>query len=322
MSIAFVASGEVLDMAKRLVAAVVPDAIVRGSFEELTPDLHRVEGLITGTAAYDRAAVALLRAKAPRLRWVQALSSGVDHHLEAGLPAGVSLTSGAGAHAPAVADHALALALSLLRKLPTFRAAAVNHQWVPGREVPKLRSLARARCLVLGYGAIGAAVVNRLLGFDARVTVATRTQIPLPTNVVHCALAEIDRALPDADIVFLCLPQAAETTEILSRQRLLAMPKGALVINVGRGGLIDEAALTEALATGHLGGAGLDVTTVEPLPADHQLWQLAEITPHVAGRGDLTFSLLYDIVAENLRRFAAGQDLINLAAIAPVDGSE
>ncbi|HQZ13032.1 MAG TPA: D-2-hydroxyacid dehydrogenase [Devosia sp.] len=322
MTVAFVARGDTANMIRRVVAKLAPDAIVSERFEDLIPDLHRIDGLTIGATDYDSTVIGHLKEKAPKLRWMQALSSGVDHHLDVGLPAGVALTSGSGAHAPACADHALALTLSLLRQLNTFRDEAVKTHWMEWASLPPQRSLGRARCLVLGYGPIGAAVMNRLLGFDARVTIATRSKIDLPANVAHCLLANLDSAMPSADIVIACLPQAPETTGLLNRRRLAALPKGALIVNIGRGSLIDEEAMIELLESGHLGGAGLDVTAVEPLPAGHKLWQLpnVEITPHVAGRGNLTQPLLEEILTENLRRFLAGEKLMNLAATGPVEG--
>jgi phosphoglycerate dehydrogenase-like enzyme len=322
MTIAFVVFAGARPMAETLARQFAPDAILAGSYAEIEDRLADIEAIVTSTSSYDFATVEMLRRKAPRLRWVQALSSGVDHHLAAGLPDGVTLTSASGAHAPAVADHALALTLSLLRGLPHFRAKAERRDWSKGADLPPLRTLHRARCLVLGYGPIGAAVTRRLLGFEAKVTVATRSPVALPEGVEPVRLDQLDAALPRAEIVVLCLPDAPGTTGILSRARLLALPRGALVVNIGRGGLIDEAALVDALRENHLGGAGLDVMAVEPLPADHPLWTLesVEITPHVAGRSAQGYDRLAEIVGENLRRFAQGRDLINVAAIGPVEG--
>jgi phosphoglycerate dehydrogenase-like enzyme len=323
MTIAFVVGGDAKGIAERLKARLVPDALIFESYAELRPHLPRIEGLITGTVQYKPEAVDLLRAEAKKLRWVQALSSGVDHHIDSGVPAGVTLTSASGAHAPAVADQALAAALSLLRRMPTFRKAAAENKWLKGAELPRQRNLDSTRCLVLGFGPIGAAVMRRLLGFDARVTVVSRTPVPLPEGVRHVPLADLDKALPEADLVFVCLPGVPDTFGILSRERLFALPAGAMVINVGRGSLIDEPALIEALTSGHLGGAGLDVTAVEPLPPDHPLWSIdtVEITPHVAGRGDRTAVVLESIIEDNVRRFLAGQELRNVAATGPIAAS-
>ncbi len=323
MSIGFVVSPATRPLAERLAASMETTPAIAENVAALDDRLPEISGLVVSTGLYDAAAVALLREKAPKLRWVQALSSGVDHHLEAGLSEGVVLTSASGAHAPGVADHALALALSLLRGLPAFHAAAARQRWLKGGEAPRMRSLQGANCLVLGYGAIGGAVVQRLMGFGARLAVANRRRPSLPQGVDYRGLDAFEDILPKADLVFVCLPETPQTIGILSRARIAALPGHGLIINIGRGSLIDESALVEALAAGRLGGAGLDVTATEPLPSDHPLWRLPNvvITPHLAGRSEQIYDRLGDIVQENISRFLSGRDLLNVRAVGPVPGA-
>lgn len=323
MRIGFAVSPATRPLAERLAASLDHPPVIAENVAALGDRLPGISGLVVSTGLYDAQAVALLRQKARKLRWVQSLSSGVDHHLEAGLPEGVVLTSASGAHAPGVADHALALALCLLRGLPAFHAAAAQQRWLNGSEAPRMGSLQGANCLVLGHGAIGAAVVQRLMGFGARLTVANRRPPFLPPGVDHRGLDAFDDVLPQTDLVFVCLPETPETKGILSRARLVALPSHGLIINIGRGSLIDEPALVEALALGRLGGAGLDVTAIEPLPSGHPLWQLPNvvITPHLAGRSDQIYDRLGDIVQENISRFLSGRDLLNVRAVGPVPGA-
>ncbi|QKV75219.1 2-hydroxyacid dehydrogenase [Amycolatopsis sp. Hca4] len=241
----------------------------------------------------------------PSLRVVQALSAGVEALVPL-LPDGVQLANGRGLHDLSVAEHALALIHAAQRDLPRWFAQQARGEW--SRE--HTRSLADSRVLLVGYGSIGQAVERQLVAAEAVVTrVASR---PRPDEDVH-GVAELPALLPGADIVVLVLPDTPATRGLIGADELAALPDDALVVNVGRGTAIDTAALLAETRTGRL-RAGLDVVDPEPLPADHPLWTVpgVVITPHIAGGSSSFYPRAKKLAAEQLRRYAKGEELLNL----------
>lgn len=257
---------------------------------------------------------AQLLPKAARLRWLQLNSAGADAYLHGALPAGAVMTNATGAYGLAISEHLLAMLLSLLKNLPFYRDNQRQSLWKDGGPA---RSVYGSQALVVGLGDIGGEFARRLQALGASVTGVRRTDnAEVPPYVDRLVLADqLDDWLPTADIVALCLPGTQETTHLFSAQRIARMKPGAILLNVGRGSAIDTNALCDALESGRLSGAGLDVTDPEPLPADHRLWQTpgALITPHVSGGFHLreTFERIVAISAENLGRLVADQPLRN-----------
>lgn len=247
-------------------------------------------------------AIALL-ARMPALEAVQSLSAGVENVLPH-LPAGVVLCNGRGLHDASVAEHALGLILAMRRDIPQWVRRQDDHRWAPHFT----RSLAGSRALLIGYGSIGAAIEARLLPFEVEVVRVARRARP----GVH-GIDELLDLLPAADIVILTLPRTTTTTGLLGGAQLAALPDGALVVNVGRGGTVDTGALLDQTASGRL-YAALDVVDPEPLPADHPLWTVPGvlITPHVAGGSATFYPRAERLIAEQLRRFADGRPLLNM----------
>ncbi|MET7994054.1 2-hydroxyacid dehydrogenase [Amycolatopsis sp. NPDC005232] len=241
--------------------------------------------------------------KLPSLRAVQALSAGVEALVPL-VPEGVVLANGRGLHDLSVAEHALALIHAAQRDLPRWFAQQATGSW----EREHTRSLADSRVLLVGYGSIGHAIERQLLAAEAVVTrVASRAR-----DGVH-GIAELPELLPSADIVVLILPETEATKGLMGTRELALLPEGALVVNVGRGSAIDTAALLAETTTGRL-RAALDVVDPEPLPADHPLWRVpgVVITPHVAGGSASFYPRAKKLVAEQLRRFVAGEPLLNV----------
>jgi phosphoglycerate dehydrogenase-like enzyme len=172
------------------------------------------------------------------------------------------------------------------------------------------RSLAGSRVLIAGYGSIGAALDKRLRASEAEVIKVARK--PRPAEDVYAG-ADLDLLLPWADIVVLVTPLTDETRGLLDARRLALLPDGALVVNVGRGPVLDSEAMTAEASSGRL-RAALDVTDPEPLPSDHPLWGCPGviITPHVAGGAAAFYPLAARFVAEQVHRFAAGEPLRNV----------
>jgi phosphoglycerate dehydrogenase-like enzyme len=241
----------------------------------------------------------------PSLRVVQSLSAGVEALVPL-LPADVRLANGRGLHDLSVAEHALALIHAAQRDLPRWFAQQARGEWT--RE--HTRSLADSRVLLVGYGSIGRAIERQLVAAEAVVTrVASRAR---PDDDVH-GVAELRDLLPQADIVVLVLPDSPATRGLIGADELAALPAGALVVNVGRGTAIDTDALLAETRAGRL-RAALDVVDPEPLPADHPLWTVpgVVITPHIAGGSASFYPRAKSLVAEQLRRYAKGEELLNL----------
>ena len=251
----------------------------------------------------------------PRLQWLQCNSAGVEPFLQPGvLHSKTLLTNATGAYGLAISEHMLGMLLEIFKKLHLYRDAQHQHQW---QSLGQVRSIEGSTVLVLGMGDIGGEFARRAKALGAHVIGVRRTDTRCPdyADEVHLT-ADLDQLLPLADVVAVSLPGTRETAGLLDRRRIALMKEGAVVLNVGRGSIIDTEALCDALESGHLGGAGLDVTDPEPLPAGHRLWDIpnAVITPHISGFYHLpeTLERIVRISAANLKAYTEGLPLKNL----------
>jgi phosphoglycerate dehydrogenase-like enzyme len=234
---------------------------------------------------------------------VQTLSAGVDWVLPM-VPEGVVLCDGSGIHDVPVAEWVAMALLALLKDLPGFLEAQREGRWAPKR----LQDLEGKAILLLGYGAIGRAVAERLRPFGVELLPVARHARPgvyTPQDLPHL--------LPQADAVVLLLPLTPETRGIVDRDFLARMKPGALLVNAGRGALVDTGALLEALEAGKV-RAFLDVTEPEPLPEGHPLWRAkgTVITPHVAGFSEGFHRRAARFLAEQVGRYLRGEPLLNV----------
>ncbi len=298
---------------RALLASIAPDAaFVFTSPGGATADQVRSARILLG-----KVPPALL-ADAPLLEWMQLESAGTDGYTGGVLPAGVPLTNATGAYGLAIAEHMLAMALSLMKKLPDYGRNQAQARW---RDEGAVTSLHGMKVLVVGLGDIGTEFASRCHALGACVRGVRRVPRPAPACVeAVVGLDRLDEELTGADLVALCLPATAETRHLFDAPRLARMKPDAILLNVGRGNVLDQDALADALETGRLAGAGLDVTDPEPLPADHRLWRAPRLilTPHVSGGWHLpeTKERIVRLMADNLRRFLAGRPLRSL-----VDGA-
>jgi phosphoglycerate dehydrogenase-like enzyme len=283
--------------------------VLRG--EALDGDPARVEVAFFSGDLFPERTRALARAlhQAPALRWFHSFAAGVDHPWFQGLIArGVRLTTSSGASAVPIAQTVMLYVLALSRDLPAWQREQAARRWSPR----PIEDVSGQLVGVLGLGPIGLEVARLAGAFGMRAVGFRRTprgDEPCPAH----RLSELDRWLPELDWLVLALPLGDETRHVLDARRIALLPPRARVINVGRGALVDEAALAAALAAGRLAGAALDVFEVEPLPQESPLWGLPNVivTPHSSGTNPGNQLRAAGIFVENLARYVAGQPLRN-----------
>ena len=257
--------------------------------------------------------------KAPRLKWLHTFNVGVDHavYVEM-LERGVRLTGSSGAAAQPIAQTAIMGLLVLARRFPRWLAAQRRHEWDPLRGQDRMpRDLSEQTALVVGLGHIGAEIARlaRALGLNVIGVRRGPRRSEDPVDELHPPQA-LPELLARADWLILACPLTPETRGLIDAAAIARLPRGAHVINIARGKIVDEPALIAALASGHLAGAYLDVFETEPLPADSPLWDMPNVlvTPHNATISAGNEARIRAIFLENLRRWGRGEPLLNEAA--------
>jgi len=251
-------------------------------------------------------------ALAPKLRWVETPATGFDQLNGTGIleRRDVAVTTVGGLFAPWVAEHAFALLLGLYRLVERFAQAQRRGEWI-GRGV-EVRELRDATMAIVGLGNIGRAVARAAKAFGMRV-IGTRRRVDEIPPEVDCVYARthLHEMLAQADVVVLAVAGTPDTVRMIGAAELAAMRPDAVLINVARGIVVDEAALTDALSRGQIAGAGLDVFVDEPLAADSPLWTLPNvlITPHIAVNVPSKLRRCIEHFADNLQRYCEGGTL-------------
>jgi phosphoglycerate dehydrogenase-like enzyme len=252
-----------------------------------------------------------------RLRWIQVLSAGVERCI--GIPGfagrGIALSNMQKVAGPVMSEHVLAFLFGLTRGLATYVPLQAQGVWKDDA-VPDARmwSIEGKTLLVVGLGGIGTETAKRAQALGMNVIAIRNSGRTGPPYVAEVGLgADLHAFAARADVIVNTLPLTAETKHLFDKAFFDAAKRGALFINVGRGASVVTADLIAALEDGRIGGAGLDVTDPEPLPADHPLWRAPNvlITPHVSASTDLGEEPRWLIARENLRRFAAGGKLLS-----------
>ena len=256
---------------------------------------------------------AAMIAAAPRLRLIQKIGVGVNTiDLDAAKARGVAVCNLPGTNARAVAELTLALMLAVLRRVPRFDAGMRRGVWLDPDLQDGIGELGGRTVGLVGYGAIPRLLAPVLAALGCRLVYASRS----PHGDALGEWRPLDALLAEADVVSLHLPLVAETERLIDAAALARMRPGAVLINTARGGLMDQAALTEALASGHLAGAGLDVFADEPHDASEALFRLPNVvlTPHIAWLTTGTFERSFALAAENCRRLGAGEGPLHQVA--------
>ena len=263
-----------------------------------------------------------LLAAGPDIRWVQSFSAGVERCVS--IPAlrerGILLTNMQRVAGPVMAEHVIAMMLAYARGLHFYIPERMAGRWT--RELPapgRMLTLEGKTVLVVGLGGIGVEVAKRAHALGMRVIATRASGREGPPFVSYVGLpVELARLAAEADFVVNTVPLTAATTRMFDARFFAAVKPGAFFVNVGRGQSVDQDALIGALRSGRLGGAGLDVTDPEPLPADSPLWQMQNVilTPHVSAQSDVDDSVRMAVAVENLRRYAAGEKMLSVVDVA------
>ncbi|PYU58364.1 MAG: hydroxyacid dehydrogenase [Acidobacteria bacterium] len=256
--------------------------------------------------------------EARKLKWIHSTAAGVAQLMYPQLrDSGIIVTNPSGIFSVPMAEHTLGLLLALARNFPDSVRGQDRSRWSQQEIWDKPQHLTELNgkiLLIVGYGSIGREVAKRARSLDMRVWGVTRSGEGDRTHAERIfSAAKLQDALPDADYLLISAPETLETKHLIGTAQIARMKHGARLVNVGRGSLLDEAALVQALESGALGGAALDVTGTEPLPAESPLWKAPNlfITPHTSGVSDRLWGRQTTILIELLERWFDGRELFN-----------
>jgi D-2-hydroxyacid dehydrogenase (NADP+) len=253
---------------------------------------------------------------APQLKWLQTVGAGVDDIISPAIvERGLIVTNNSGVHASNIAEHVLSMMLAFARRLPFQIRGQINHEWrdETGRE--GVFELGGQTLLLVGVGNIGSAIGARAKCFGMTVIGVRRRpdREPIPSIDEQYGVDQMKEQLLRADHVVIAMPLTSRSRRLFDGATIAAMKRGAYLYNIGRGPIIDTDALIDRLQSGHLAGAGLDVTDPEPLPPDSPLWDLENviITSHTSGGTPKYWDRAFGILHENIRRYIADEPLQN-----------
>ncbi|BCN32248.1 D-2-hydroxyacid dehydrogenase [Anaeromicropila herbilytica] len=252
---------------------------------------------------------------ASKLKWLQLNNAGTEGYTEKGvLQENAILTNATGAYGGIISEHMLGMLLMIQKQFPLYYNNQKQHIW---KKEASATTIEGSTTLVVGMGDIGGTFAKKMKALGSYTIGIRRRHHQKPDYIDELySIEELDQHLDRADIVALCLPGFDETYHLITKDRLLRMKKGAILINVGRGTAINTTDLIEVVKEGHLKGVCLDVTDPEPLPREHELWDCPGvfITPHVSGpfRQKEALDKIIQISIENLRRYSRGQKLMNI----------
>lgn len=279
---------------------------------ELAGIIDDADVFVTVGPAYTKEVADVVK-RAKNLQLIQLTTAGFENVAKYGFPSTAKVSNAADAWSIAVAEHAMALILALSRRIPDALRQQAEKRWERAYADASL-SLYGKTVAIIGYGRIGKAIAARAKAFSMRVIAVNRTIVQDAGADETMGIVDFHKAVARADIVIAAIPSTSDTTGMFDRHAFAHFKQGALFINVARGDVANQADLAEALRSGKLAGAAVDVAKPEPLPADDPFWSTPNliITPHVAGSvSDLVPSNIRDIVSDNLRRLKSGERLNN-----------
>ena len=257
-------------------------------------------------------------AHARKLRWIHSTAAGVSQLMYPELRnSAVIITNTSGISSVPMAEHTMGLILALARNFPDSVRCQDRASWSQQELWDKplhLSEINGSVLLIVGYGSIGKELAKRARAFDVRVWGVTRSGLGDTTHAERIlAIAQLNEALPHADYVVIAAPDTSETKHLIGAEQIARMKRGARLINVSRGSLLDESALVDALKSGALGGAALDVTEIEPLPPDSKLWKAPNlfITPHTSAISERLWQRETDLFLKLLDQWFSGKELSN-----------
>lgn len=252
---------------------------------------------------------------ADNLKWLQLNSAGTDKYIkDSVLNNGVILTNATGAYGLAISEYMIAGLLNIFKKLNIYSNNQKKHIW---KDEGMVRSIYGSKILIIGLGNIGEEFAKRVKAFGAYTIGVRRSNLNKPEFIDEIHLMdEIDELLPEADVVSLSLPNTKETYKMFSKEKFKLMKKDSVLINVGRGNVLDTDALCDEVENGHLLGACVDVTDPEPISENHRIWDVENIiiTPHISGGYHIkeTLENILNISIDNLRNFINDKPLKNI----------
>lgn len=290
------------------------DLTVADDLPALESAIAETEVLVMPGHFYRQEVARILRSHAGKLRFIQLLTAGYDGLAIHGIPANVAVASNGEVLSPVVAEHGMALLLALTRNLPQTLHHQLRHAW-DKTPMLRMRSLQGMRVLIVGFGSIAREFASRIRPFGVHIVGVNRSGRPHALVDEMFDIGTLDRLLPQADVVLLALPYTPAMHRLFNARRLALCKVGALLVNLARGALVDQTAMTAALQEGRIGGFATDVSDPEPLADDDPLWQAPNviITPHVAGNeGPQGHMRLADFVGANLDLYVAGKPVRSL----------
>ena len=278
------------------------------TLDDFAAAIPTAEALVTSTNSTRK----LFPADAPQLKIMFCTSAGLDPVPFAELPPGLLVLNNRGVHGPKAGEFGIMALLMLCNQMPGMIADQHAQLW--NRDKRHSAVIAGRRVTVIGLGSLGGAVAEQAARFGMKVTGVRARPAPHPACERVVATEELDSVLPESEFLFLACPLTAATRNILDRRRIGLLPLGAGVVNIGRGPLIEQDALCDALESGHLAGAVLDVMVPEPVPPGHRLWTTPNLvmTPHVSSDDPLTYNARsFDVFIANLQAYEAGLPMPN-----------
>lgn len=288
------------------------EVIFAKDIKEISKQIIDTDALFILAPKYTSDVAEIVKMKAKKLKWIQTTTVGVDELILYGTPKGVVITKAVGIFDTNVAEHAMALLLAIIRQVAASQSDKQKCEYNREQLWGRTTSLERKNVGIIGYGGIGKQVSKRAKAFDARIFVYDVIAGVEDSNVDEFFLpGQFQDFLPQCDVVILTLPLTNENLYMFDTDNFRLMKEDSLLINVSRGKLVRESALIDALRSGIIAGAGLDVFEEEPLPGTSELWKMDNVvlTPHLGGQGDYNRQRLADLFRTNISTYLNGEEM-------------